>query len=98
MAKLKCFSTRKWRKQFILKFISVLVLLFLVENSHKRSDFPRNWGTFAILFGPIEFLASSIATLGQTIRCFNSERRISFRELEEISAERDHPQVPHRHL
>ena len=74
MDKLKHFSTRKWSKQFILQAISLRVLLFLVENSHKRSDFPRNWGIFAILFGPIEFLVSSIATLGQTVRLFNSER------------------------
>jgi hypothetical protein len=63
MDELKYFADRKWRKHFILKAISLCVLLFLVENSHKRSDFPRNWGTFAILFGLIEFLVSSIATL-----------------------------------
>jgi len=98
MDELKYFSARKWRKDFILKVISLRVLPFLVENSHKRSDLPRNWGTFAILFGPIEFLVSSIATLGQTIRFFNSERGILLCELKENSAVHDHPQVPYRHV
>jgi hypothetical protein len=78
MDELKYFSARKWRKHFILKVISLRVLLFLVENSHKRSYFPRNWGTFAILFDPIEFLVSSIATLGQTIRYFNRKEEFFF--------------------
>ena len=98
MDKLKYLSARKWRKQFISNVISLRVLLFLVENSHKRSDFLRNWGTFAILFGPIEFLVSSIATLGQTIRFFNSERRLILCELEEHSAVHDHLQVLRRHV
>jgi hypothetical protein len=98
MDRLKYFSTRKWSKEFILQSISLRVLLFLVENSHKRNDFPRNWGTFAILFGPIEFLVSSMATMGQTIRFFNSERGLLLCELEEHSAVHDRPQVPHRNV
>jgi hypothetical protein len=64
----------------------------------QKKRFPTQLGNICNSIRPIEFLVSSIATLGQTIRFFNSERELRLCEFEEHSAVHDHPQVPHRHV